>query len=84
MKIKLQHWILICIGCALLWLGCNYRLQATSKTETAQILHFIERLSFGVTPGQLQQVKSIGIEAYIQSQLNPQPVKIRAKATTSA
>ena len=75
MKRKLRHSILICISCAVLWFGYNYRLQATSKTETAQILHVLDRLSFGVTPGQLKQVKSTGIEAYIQSQLNPQSIR---------
>ncbi len=74
MKRKLQHLILICTGCAILWVSYNYRLQAIGQNETTQILHVIDRLSFGVTPGQLQQVKTTGIEAYIQSQLNPESI----------
>ncbi len=74
MKRKLQYLILICIGCVVLWFGYNYHLQANSKTETARILHFINRMSFGVIPGQLQQVKSTGIEAYIEAQLNPRAI----------
>lgn len=39
-----------------------------------KILHLINRLSFGATPGQIQQIKNIGIEAYIQSQLKPHSI----------
>lgn len=40
----------------------------------AKILHLINRLSFGPTPGQIQQVKQQGIEAYITAQLNPNSI----------
>ncbi|MGF1540287.1 MAG: DUF1800 domain-containing protein [Pleurocapsa sp.] len=74
MKRKLQYSILICISCVLLWLGYSYRLPASSNHETNQISHLINRMSFGVTPGQIGQVKSTGIEAYIQAQLNPKAI----------
>ncbi len=45
---------------------------ATSKLTQSQERHILERLSFGVTSSQLEQVKVQGIEAYIQSQLSPQ------------
>ena len=74
MKSKLKNLILVCTGCAILWIGYNYRLQAIGKTENAQVLHVIKRMSFGITTGQLKQVKNTGIEAYIQSQLNPESI----------
>ena len=39
-----------------------------------KILHLINRLSFGATPGQIQHIKNIGIQAYIQSQLKPDSI----------
>ena len=39
-----------------------------------KILHLINRLSFGPTPGQIQHIKNIGIEAYVQSQLKPNSI----------
>ncbi|NEN87420.1 MAG: DUF1800 domain-containing protein [Okeania sp. SIO3H1] len=42
-------------------------------TDT-KILHLINRLSFGPTPGQVEQIKNISIEVYIQSQLKPNSI----------
>ncbi|WP_413168215.1 DUF1800 domain-containing protein [Capilliphycus salinus ALCB114379] len=39
--------------------------------KDTRIFHTINRLTFGSTPGLIQQVKKIGEEAYIQSQLTP-------------
>ena len=39
-----------------------------------KILHLINRLSFGPTPGQIEKIKNIGLEAYIQSQLKPNSI----------
>ena len=45
-------------------------------TEMAdiKILHLINRLSFGPNPGQVENIKNIGIEIYIQSQLKPDSI----------
>jgi uncharacterized protein (DUF1800 family) len=40
-----------------------------------KIMHAINRLSFGPQPGDIEKIGGMGIEAYIQSQLNPQPIK---------
>ena len=45
---------------------------ATSKLPQPDERHILERLSFGVTSSQIEQINTIGIEAYIQSQLSPQ------------
>ncbi|NEP77385.1 MAG: DUF1800 domain-containing protein [Okeania sp. SIO3B3] len=42
-------------------------------TDT-KILHLINRLSFGPTPGQVEQIKNISIDVYIQSQLKPNSI----------
>ncbi len=39
-----------------------------------KILHLINRLSFGPTPGQVEKIKNIGVEAYIQSLLQPDSI----------
>ncbi|MDJ0553220.1 MAG: DUF1800 domain-containing protein [Microcoleaceae cyanobacterium MO_207.B10] len=39
-----------------------------------KILHLINRLSFGPTPGQIQDIQNIGIEPYIKSQLKPNSI----------
>jgi uncharacterized protein (DUF1800 family) len=39
-----------------------------------KILHALNRLSFGATAGDIEKVKSIGIDKYIQSQLNPESI----------
>jgi uncharacterized protein (DUF1800 family) len=39
-----------------------------------KILHLINRLSFGPTPGQVEQIQNIGIEAYLKSQLKPDSI----------
>jgi uncharacterized protein (DUF1800 family) len=47
--------------------------QANAKLSS-NTRHILERLSFGVTSEQIQEVDKVGIQAYIQSQLNPQLV----------
>ena len=51
-------------------LCCEGRAIAATQDQ-AKVAHVIERLSFGITPGQVERVSSQGIEQYIQSQLNP-------------
>ena len=73
MRQKLQHWTVILLFSLIIWFGFIGRAEADS--EQAKQRHILERLSFGITSEQMQQVKTEGIEAYIQSQLTPQLVK---------
>jgi len=41
-----------------------------SLTEDQKILHVLNRLGFGARPGDLEKVKAIGIQKYIDQQLN--------------
>jgi uncharacterized protein (DUF1800 family) len=51
----------------LLWVAV---VLPASATDT-KVLHAINRLSFGAAPGDIERVESIGVEKYIQEQLNP-------------
>ncbi len=73
MKRKLKHWILLLICGVILWLGLVQK-QAIGLVEDAQILHLLNRLSFGPTFGQIEQVRAKGVETYIQEQLSPESI----------
>ena len=40
-------------------------------TEDQKILHVLNRLGYGARPGDVEKVKQIGIQKYIEQQLNP-------------
>ncbi|HKS08088.1 MAG TPA: DUF1800 domain-containing protein, partial [Pyrinomonadaceae bacterium] len=42
--------------------------------EEQRIIHVLNRLGFGARPGDVERVKSIGLEQYINQQLNPQKI----------
>lgn len=43
-------------------------------TEDQKILHVLNRLGFGARPGDVEKVKAIGINKYIEQQLNPSSI----------
>lgn len=57
-----------------LWVG-NMNLAAIAAPANADILHVIDRLSFGPRQGDIQHIQSVGIEAYIHEQLRPETLK---------
>ena len=44
---------------------------AKSLTEDQKIFHVLNRLGFGVRPGDAERVKAMGLNKYIEQQLNP-------------
>jgi uncharacterized protein (DUF1800 family) len=42
-----------------------------SLTEEQKILHLLNRLGFGARPGDVEKVRALGIDKYIERQLNP-------------
>ena len=74
MRQKLSSWTIVLLLSSILWLGFSQAAIAKDTLSSANQRHIVERLSFGTTSGQLEQIKSRGIEAYIQSQLNPESV----------
>src|SRR6476620_1048537 len=43
-------------------------------TENQKILHVLNRLGFGARPGDVERVKAIGLQKYIDQQLNPSSI----------
>jgi uncharacterized protein (DUF1800 family) len=44
----------------------------TSAPSDAQIIHLLNRISFGPAPGDIAAVRQVGIDAYIEQQLHPE------------
>ena len=44
-------------------------------TEDQKILHILNRLGYGARPGDVEKVKQIGIQKYIERQLNPASIE---------
>lgn len=42
--------------------------------EDQRILHVLNRLGFGARPGDVERVKALGLERYIEQQLNPERI----------
>jgi uncharacterized protein (DUF1800 family) len=63
-----------CVLNTLLVLGLVAPAFGSSTTADSKVLHYINRLSFGPTPGEVQRVQSMGIERYLQEQLSPESI----------
>ncbi len=71
MKKLLKNGLIISFSIVLLWLGLLPYHQAIGAENIEKVNHYISRMSFGVTPGQIEKVQNMGIENYLQAQLNP-------------
>jgi uncharacterized protein (DUF1800 family) len=49
-------------------------MKTKSLTEEQKILHVLNRLGFGARPADVEKVKAIGIDKYIEQQLNPSSI----------
>lgn len=58
---------------------------AQAQPVDPKILHVLNRLSYGIRPGDIEKVQSLGIDKYIQQQLNPEnisePTALTARLT---
>ncbi len=57
--------------------GQSMKASATAKaklSEEQRILHVLNRLGFGARPGDVERVKAIGLDNYIELQLNPDKI----------
>ena len=50
----------------------------TPLTEDQKIVHVLNRLGFGPRPGDVQKVKAIGLDKYIDQQLHPETIDDKA------
>ena len=48
--------------------------QKNLLTENQRILHVLNRLGFGARPGDIERVKTMGLNNYINQQLNPEKI----------
>jgi uncharacterized protein (DUF1800 family) len=47
---------------------------ADAKSVDPKVLHVLNRLSYGIQPGDIDRVSASGIDKYIQQQLNPEQI----------
>jgi uncharacterized protein (DUF1800 family) len=50
------------------------RAQAARMSEDQQIAHLLSRLTFGARPGDFEKVKQMGVERFINQQLDPDSI----------
>ena len=55
-------------------ISAQKRTKSQNLTEEQRIIHVLNRLGFGVRPGDVERVKSMGLETYINQQLNPEKI----------
>ena len=48
--------------------------QAQKLSEEARILHVLNRLGFGARPGDIERVRRMGVERYVEEQLRPERI----------
>src|SRR5689334_281112 len=48
---------------------------SASPADDSAILHVLNRIAFGPRPGDLQAIKAIGLQAYIDQQLHPDRIQ---------
>ncbi len=58
----------------IMWLGLPSPSYADTQPVTPKIVHALNRIGYGPTPGEIERIKATGIEKYIQSQLQPQSI----------
>ncbi len=83
MKKASRYWIISFLLGLIIWLGLGNPSYAYSQSisGTAQTIHVLNRLGFGPRPGDIERVKSMGINTYIQSQLRPETISESPKLT---
>ena len=74
MSPRLLRRLFPCLG--LLLLVLSWPALAGPGAGEAEALHVLNRLSFGPAPGDLERVRSIGIDAYIDEQLHPERLSL--------
>ncbi len=54
--------------------GAQQQARAAGLTEDQRVIHVLNRLGFGARPGDLARVKAMGLDNYINQQLNPEKI----------
>ncbi|HEX7315333.1 MAG TPA: DUF1800 domain-containing protein [Pyrinomonadaceae bacterium] len=58
----------------LLVAAARTKASARKLTEEQRVVHVLNRLAFGARPGEVERVRRMGLEAYIEQQLNPSKI----------
>ena len=59
-----------CVLAALAITGAP-RVHATAPSDDAAILHVLNRLTYGPRPGDVERVRAMGVQKWIETQLTP-------------
>ncbi len=74
LNLKPVYWLLgLILAVILLW-ALPKPWHAASLSTDPKVLHVLNRVSFGPRPGDIERVKSMGVDAYIKSQLSPESI----------
>src|SRR5271154_6291207 len=68
--LEMKNRTFVLIICGLFLLVQPARCQSPDDDE--KVLHLLNRITFGPTPGSIEAVKKQGIDAYIRAQLHPE------------
>src|SRR5687768_17187786 len=55
-------------------IGNDVKSKGKALSEDQKILHVLNRLGFGARPGDVEKVKSVGLQRYIDQQLDPMSI----------
>ena len=66
--------LLLAIASAQSLVSAQKRQKTKGLTEEQRIVHVLNRLGFGARPGDVERVKALGLENYINQQLNPEKI----------
>jgi uncharacterized protein (DUF1800 family) len=58
--------------------GTKLLLPASPLTEDQRVLHVLDRLGYGLRPGDLDRVKRMGLAVYLEGQLRPESIRDEA------
>jgi uncharacterized protein (DUF1800 family) len=73
----LKRYLLPLLAIAFAAIAVNARAQDRTNAvpaSDAQILHALQRLTFGPQPGDIEAVRKIGLQNWVQSQLHPESI----------
>lgn len=71
---KLTAAAVLSLGCAGAYARAHPKQPKTALTPRQQAEHVLDRLSFGPTPGEVEQVQAMGVENWIEQQLHPDQI----------
>ncbi len=71
---KVTAMLLVLAMCPFVFAFGDNGLNKKALTEEQKIIHVLNRLGFGARPGDIERVKALGLNKYIEQQLNPDSI----------